>query len=137
MRRSFLVIFIFISNFALSSHNKAGEITYRLLSGLTYEITVVTYTENGNSQSQQADRDQLQVFWGDFTSSIINRVSRENLPNTTWKNIYVGTHLYAGPGTFKVYLVDPNRVEGIRNMDNSFNTAFYLECIIMINPFLG
>ncbi len=137
MRLSFLVILSLVAGFAMASHNKAGEITYRLVSGLTYEITVVTYTENGNPRSRQADRDQLEVFWGDFTSSVINRVSKENLPNTTWKNTYVGTHLYAGPGTFKVYLVDPNRIEGVRNMDNSFNTAFYLECTIKINPFLG
>ena len=28
-----------------ATHNKAGEITYKRLSGLTYQITITTYTD--------------------------------------------------------------------------------------------
>ena len=93
MRKVLVWLFTLLAWPVLASHNKAGEITYRLISGLTYEITLVTYTENGNPQSIQADRPVVKINWGDGSEpEDVKRLSQINLPNTTWKNIYVARH---------------------------------------------
>ena len=48
-------------NRALATHNRAGEITYTHVSGLTYEIQITTYTKS----TAPADRPFLYLYWGD------------------------------------------------------------------------
>lgn len=134
MRKSFLcALFCFIGLGAFATHNRAGEITFKHISGLTYEITLVTYTYTPSP----ADRPTLTVFWGDQTSSVINRTQKINLVNDVSKNIYVGSHTFSGQGTFIISMEDPNRNGGIVNIPNSINTPFYIETMLQINPFLG
>ena len=49
-----------------ATHNRAGEITYRQISELTYEVTVTTFTYTLSA----ADRDELEISWGDNSSTI-------------------------------------------------------------------
>ncbi len=51
----------FLALVAVATHNRAGEITYRHISGLTYEITITTCTKT----SVIADREWLKINWGD------------------------------------------------------------------------
>jgi hypothetical protein len=55
---------------AEATHNRAGEITYRHIAGLTYEITITTYT---NALPGAADRCDLTIQWGDNTTSVLVR----------------------------------------------------------------
>jgi hypothetical protein len=61
----FLLIFFSINTFA--THNRAGEITYRQIGPLTYEVTITTYTK----ADAPADRCELTLHWGDETESIL------------------------------------------------------------------
>lgn len=130
---------------ALASHNRAGEITYRCLGGLTYEFTITTYT---NTQGTTVDQCQLVLHYGDGDSTIAYRVNGGNnlcpapardgeivAPNTK-KNIYKAVHTYTGPASYTVWMQDPNRNAGILNMTNSYYVPFYLETTLVINPFL-
>ena len=63
---------------AEATHNRAGEITYRQISDLTFEITIWTYTYTLSA----ADRPQLPVIWGDGTESIASR-SESAMPSVT------------------------------------------------------
>ncbi|MCC6685046.1 MAG: hypothetical protein IT247_08245, partial [Bacteroidia bacterium] len=92
MKKLLLILFLLGNLVAKASHIKAGEITYQKLSGLTYEVTLETYSENGNLQSQLADQPTAIIYWGDGTSSVVNRASRVNLPYTTWESIYKAKH---------------------------------------------
>ncbi len=56
----------------LATHNRAGEITLTQLDDLTYEITITTFTYT----LSQADRDRLEVQWGDNTFSFANRITK-------------------------------------------------------------
>mgnify|MGYP000489423196 CR=1 FL=1 len=47
-----------------ATHNLAGDITYRHISGLTYEITVTIFADG--SQPAFARKD-IQIDWGDRT----------------------------------------------------------------------
>jgi len=128
-----LCIFCFASR-VFATHNKAGEITYRQLANLTYEVTLITYTD---TKSPLADRDTVRFEWGDNTHDDIKRYSQTTLPNNTWKNIYLATHTYPGPSFYIIRFYDPNRVTDIENMSNSVNTPFYVETGLNINPFYG
>jgi gliding motility-associated-like protein len=130
----FSAAFILICNIMVfGTHERAGEIVYKHIDGLTYEITILTYTYSPSP----ADRPQLTISWGDETSSIINRIEITPITNVIQRNVYVGEHTYIAPGTFKLSVEDPNRNYGIVNIPNSVNIPFYIETELVINPFLG
>ncbi|MBK8444170.1 MAG: gliding motility-associated C-terminal domain-containing protein [Sphingobacteriales bacterium] len=97
----------------------------------------------------QADRDTLEIFWGDGSSEKIWRTNGPSGPdgvpsgevfddNETKKNIYKGIHVY--PGAFPFYVVsvlDPNRISNIVNINfgESVNIPFYIEDTLFLpNP---
>jgi gliding motility-associated-like protein len=125
----FLLIGIFCLFQAKATHNRAGEITYVHISGLTFEFTITTYTR---TSSVDADRSELEIFWGDGTSRILPRTSEQFLPNDIKINRYVGRHTYSGPFTYVVFVIDPNRIGSVINMTNSINVPFYLEDTLRI-----
>ncbi len=130
-----LTVALFCSFFlkAGATHNRAGEITYVQLSDLTYEITITTFTYT----LSYADRPQLTVDWGDNSTSIAPRLSILYLPNYYKRNIYKVTHTYPGPGTYKIFMQDPNRNLNILNIPNSVNVVFSIYTILVVNPSIG
>ena len=102
MKRLLLHI-ICITVFTLASyatHNRAGEITYRYISGLTYEFTITTYTY----APSPANRTELTVEWGDNTSSIAPIAENYPIPLSYdyQHNAYIATHTFPGPGVYEV-----------------------------------
>jgi len=118
---------------AEATHNRAGEITLTQIDNLTYEITITTFTFT----LSQADRDRLEVQWGDNSFSYANRVSITKLPNFYQKNVYISQHTYPGPEIYEIVVQDPNRNEGVKNIPNSVNVVFSIKTTIMINNALG
>lgn len=116
-----------------ATHNRAGEITLTQLDELTYQITITTFTYT----LSQADRDMLEVQWGDNTFSFADRISITKLPNFYQKNVYVTQHTYPGPGVFEIVVQDPNRNKGVKNIPNSVNVVFSIKTTILINPAIG
>ncbi len=118
-----------------ATHNRAGEITFKHIDGYTYEITLNTYTDF----TSPPNREELEIFWGDGTST---EVKRDNIENNIGqdnkfpidKNTYTHRHTYAGPGTYTIRMEDKNRVAKVVNMDNSVNTSFYVETKLHIFP---
>lgn len=125
------MLFVVIRTYA--THMRAGEITCKCTGGLTYEITIVTYTY---SQSP-ADRPSYDVNWGDGSVSNIPRISKTPISSEINKNTYVGQHTYTAPSTYIISLEDPNRNGGIINIPNSIDVPFYVQTTLVINPFLG
>ncbi len=135
MRAIFLIVFLLMVPYFLhATHNRAGEITYRHVSGYTYEVTILTYTFTPSL----ANRDSLEINWGDGSPKEYLKIDQKVfLPNNVRYNTYTGMHTYPGPGTYLLSMVDPNRNAGIVNMQGSVNQAFYIESMLVINPFLG
>ena len=79
---SILFCFWILSLNSFATHNRAGEITYRQISDLTFEITIWTYTYTKSN----ADRNELPVVWGDGTASIAPRNQVLILPNFYQRN---------------------------------------------------
>ncbi len=150
--RYFLIAALFGIAFSLkATHNRAGEITYKWISGYTYSITLTTYTDDGPSI---ADRCKLTIYFGDGDSCQAIRqngassVSTAECPTSfagvliktspnIKENIYSCTHTYNSAGNYKIYMFDRNRNSGVINIPNSVNQPFYIETFLLISPFLG
>ena len=118
---------------AHATHQRAGEISYTYISGLTYEFTITTYTYTPSP----ADRPEIEIWWGDGTSTIVGRSAKMNMDNNISLNIYVTQHTFTAAGTFHVTFEDPNRNAGIVNIPSSVEIPFFIETILIINPFIG
>ena len=61
---------------SFATHNRAGEIIYRRTGNgsFEYEITIITYTKTGG-QSNEADRCELDLFFGDGETETVQRVN--------------------------------------------------------------
>ena len=126
------LLLLFGLSSAYATHERAGEITYKHISGRTYEFTITTYTY----APSPADRPELPVNWGDGTIDTVRRTSSFTLSATMKKNIYIAQHTFPAAGTYTVSMEDPDRNQGIINIPNSVNVPFYIETVITINPFL-
>ncbi len=130
-----LNIVIFSISVVYATHERAAEITYKRISNnsLQYEIKLVTYTYTPSP----ADRPQLELFWGDGTSSMVQRTSKINLLGNVSKNEYITNHTFPGDGTFKISMEDPNRNYGVINIPNSVNVPIFVETMLVISPFVN
>ncbi len=132
-------MFVLSSLYAAATHNRAGEIIYRRISGFTYEVTIITYTK----ESAPVERPALLIDWGDNTG--IDTLRRTFEDNNTYAdrdvtiNRYRGVHNFAGPGRFIISVEDPNRNNNILNLippnGQSDQVVFYIESELVINPF--
>ena len=118
---------------AYATHQRAGEISYVYVSNLTYEFTVTTYTYTPSL----ADRPEIDITWGDGTVSTVQRTLKTDMGNDISKNVYVTRHTFPASGTFYVSFEDPNRNAGIVNIPSSVEIPFFIETMIVINPFVG
>jgi len=136
-----LAFFFFIAvHNMFATHNRAGEITYRHVSGFTYEVTITTCTKS----SAIADRPWLHIKWGDEpTGEPVDSLHRDLIDPQSGMdaqiNKYVGLHTYSGPGVFHITVEDPNRNSGILNINEglSVSEVFFIESILSINPQTG
>lgn len=126
----------------MATHQRAGEITFKYISGLTYEVTIVTYSY----APSPADRYELEINWGDNTKTVLPR-SNGNLTSQGYfgeivgpdikKNLYTGVHTFPGSATYIISLEDPNRNYGIQNIPNSVEVPLFIQTELIINPFIG
>ena len=118
-----------------ATHNRAGQITFKLISGYTYEVTVTTFTYKLSA----ANRDQLLVDWGDNSASVVNidDPGHVELPNNYLYNRYTSRHTFPGPGIYQILMQDPNRNYGIKNIPNSVDVIFSIKTTLIISPEIG
>lgn len=138
MKRIFLLLaIIFFANTLFATHQRAAEITYRHLYGLTYEFTINMFTKT--SSPADDTREFMYISWGDDTGDEISRVYFEPIPNVIdiTLNIYKGEHTFPGAASYIISVEDPNRNFGVINIPNSVNVPMFVETELVINPFLG
>lgn len=139
----YLKLFLFLL-FCLSmpslkaTHNRAGEITFKHVSGLTYEVYFVVYSDPASQASQ---RSTVEVCWGDEgecnqnTLTVLDTRTVTILNSKVQRNEWVERHTYNGSGSFKITLTDPARNAGVSNISNSVSVPLYLETTLRISPF--
>ncbi len=131
--------FLLTSSFVASAtHNRAGEITYRQIGEYTIEATITTYTK---ASSTGADRDSLEMHWGDGSSEMVLRSNGAGNPpqgvelgNDMKKNLYIATHTYPSQQHYVMSMFDPNRNNGIININNgtSAHVPFYIQTTVTL-----
>ncbi|HEX8040089.1 MAG TPA: gliding motility-associated C-terminal domain-containing protein, partial [Chryseosolibacter sp.] len=136
-----LVLILVISYSAFATHLRAGEITVERVncSSLTFRITVTVFTNTINTNVLFGGEDD----WLDFGDG--NRMLVPETDNTPRPDLGEGiatasftiTHTYSGNGKYVISYSEPNRNAGVLNMDGSVNTRFYIETLLIIDPFLG
>ncbi len=141
---SLTLCFLFLLSWqANATHNRAGEITYEQIGPLTIRATITTYSK---ASSRAADRDSLEICWGD---DICQWVIRENGPdfdpqngipdgvliaNDTKINIYTAVHNYPALGHYQISMTDPNRNGGVLNVNfpSSDQVPFHLQTSVTL-----
>jgi len=140
LKQSLTLSFLLIAVIASATHNRAGEITYEQIDDLTIRATITTYTK---ASSDPADRDTLEICWGDGTCEWLSRsngVDMDNdgyldgveLGNDIKRNQYISTHTYPGPSHYVISMQDPNRNAGILNVNypNSEGVEFFIQTTV-------
>lgn len=131
-------MFLLLAISAWATHNRAGEIVYRHKGGPapTYEISIITYTE----RASLADRDSLGLVIEFVGGSVVfeDTIARDSIfeiypDQGIRQNYYIlETFTFPGPGTYFIYMTDPNRIENICNINNSVNEPFHIEDTLVI-----
>ena len=137
MKKRLFILFLgcFFALQLKATHNRAGEITYKQIGPLTFEITLITFTDPSTLAHQQ--RTELYFAFSDNTQDTFPRISETLVGNNISRNEYVGVHTFPSVGTYIIAMEDPNRNAGVVNIPNSVDVSFYLESILMINPLIG
>jgi len=126
-----------------ATHLRAGEIVAvrENCNSLTFIITVTVYTNTKNT-TVLFGGDQDILNFGDGQTMLIPETQNTprpdlNIDGSVATASFTVSHTYSGNGTFIISYKEPNRNEGVLNMDASVNTTFYLETVVTTDPFLG
>ncbi len=118
-----------------ATHLRAGEITVDRVScnGLTFIIRITAYTNTGSPVHFEDGT----LNFGDGTTVQTPRIDNTDLGGGIGKVVFETTHTFPGAGRYVITYKERNRNAGILNMSNSVNTQFFLETVIIIDPFIG
>lgn len=150
MRNKILsLILILIGHQVLATHLRGGWISVTQLSSSskTCKITVTVFTDTQSGVLFGGSQDYLNFGDGsDPDGDGIPGILVPETPNSPLPGGYgaeFGTasftilHTYPSSGRYVVSYQEPNRNEGVINMDNSVLTTFYTETILYIDPLFG
>lgn len=151
MKAKFLLLLSVVTGLQVfATHTRSGEIRHKYLGNNTFEVTVAMYAKF-DSTSALADRDTVQVDWGDGTYSTALRSNGPDInpadgypdgeivaasPIVVKKSEYTAVHTYSsGQPFYVVGCVDMNRIDGINNIDNgnSVSIPLYLQDSIFVS----
>jgi gliding motility-associated-like protein len=132
-----IIMMLFLSSVANATHIRAGEIIAKRIDNFTYtyEFTFVGYRDRnspvpfGNGLFDFGDGTVIDVGITDFSNTIIS--------TTIERAEYKVVHTFNRVQSYVVSYYERDRNAGISNMQNSVNTPFYVETLIVIDPFLG
>ncbi len=137
-----VVLTFFIMIESQATHLRAGDIIVERenCSSRRFKITVTVYTNTGSTVRFGGEQDILN--FGDGTWELVPETENTPQPDldpegTVATASYTTYHTYPSTGTYIISYREPNRNEGVLNMDASVNTTFYLETVIKIDAFLG
>ncbi len=126
---------LFLFSFGMKgSHIKGGYITYEHVSASSYQFTITLFSK----KSGGINTDSLSYFLSDgFYKTIARDTAIHESDSSTLRSIYKTAPKNLNFGYTTIWVRDQNRIGGILNMDNSTNTAFYMESTILVDPFQG
>ena len=127
MKKLVAVVTLIIYSFTGYSQIVGGDISYKTLGSLLYEITIELYVKD------TVDYNQIVINWGDNTSDTLMTTENISLPDNFMKWKYTGEHSYPGLGSYEVTSEIPYWCSNISNIPNSDQESFSLALILNIN----
>jgi hypothetical protein len=125
-----------------ATHIRAGEIIAERIDALrpTYRFTFIGYRDtesgvqfgDGGAVFDLGDGFQIPVTRADF-----QLLPAEQLAPNIVKEQFQFVHTYNAASSYVVSYSEDFRNAGISNMENSVNTSFYTETLVVIDDFLG
>ncbi|MFZ2906896.1 MAG: T9SS type A sorting domain-containing protein [Cyclobacteriaceae bacterium] len=135
MKKLVTLVLVFCTLVTEATHLKAGYITVERTSATarTCKITITVYTDTRSPVLFGGEQDVLD--FGDGTTMLIPETP--SIPLTGSANVgvasYTVTHTFPAGGSFLISYIEPNRNEGVMNMENSVLTTFYIETNINLD----
>ncbi len=133
----FLLVFSFTSR---ATHIRAGEVIARRVDNvsLTYAFTFFGYRDIdgvvfGQGRFDFGDGE----IHGDDNDESIPWTNITDLGNGVERWEFTLIHTYQAPNNYLVSYAEDFRNENILNISGSVNTSFYVETLIVIDPFIG
>jgi len=123
-----------------ATHIRAGEITVERIDcvGLTFRITITGWVDLESTVEFGGG----EIDFGDGSPKINLRSGavltlEQDLGNNVGIVQFQIDHTYGANGVYTLSYLEANRNAGVLNMNNSVETTFYIETLIVIDPFLG
>ena len=131
-----ILVFLVICTAGHATHNRAGQLLYKHITGYTYEFTQTQFYYTKSQATDQRIRDGLNISWG---NNIIKFpcIDVERLPDDYTKCIFQTKITFSGPHTYIITVEDPNRNEGVVNIPNSVGVVFCVQTILRITANTG
>lgn len=150
LRFSVVIALLLLSAYnTFATHLRAGEITVVRdeCNNLKFWITITVFTNTIETNVLFGGEDDILDFGdgsdpdGDGRPGIKVPETQNTLRPDLGEGIATASftidHIYASASNYLVSYSEPNRNEGVLNMDGSVNTRFYIETRIVIDPFFG
>jgi len=141
------LICFFTFKTAYGTHFKAGFITGKRLTSFpnTFQFTLTIYLDSMSvflysTPYYDLHQTYATLDFGDGTQSPSTHYDSEvSIGNNTLRNIYTFTHTYGNSSQpfFTVSYGGDDRNQGIRNISNPLDDAFFIQTEIYINPLIG
>ena len=136
-----VILFSGLINHSDATHIRAGEITVERTDcvGLTFRITITGWVDLESTVEFGGG----EIDFGDGSSAVNLRqgearlVLEQDLGNMVGIVQFEIYHTFPANGVYTLSYLEANRNAGILNMNNSVETTFYIETLIIIDPFLG
>ena len=138
-----LFILLFSAFNAHATHFRAGEITAKRISSLTYEIRLSAYFDVSPPGKDAADAARsINFYFGSEGPRSVPRVEStiRNIGNNTTFNEYVTTFTFPAAGTYEISVEMDNRNANTLNLNKGQQTDrinFFVHTTLEINPSIG
>lgn len=120
-----------------ATHIRAGEVVAKRISGLTYQFTFIGYRDIDGVPFGQGVFDFGDgELYGDDPGETIPWVVVGDIGNGVEKWQFTLTYVYSGVGSYLVSYQEDFRNANIQNISGSVNTTFYVETLVVIDPFI-
>ena len=87
LKKTLIFLILLLGSYqAIATHNRAGEITYKQTGPLTFEITLITFTDPTTLAHQQ--RTELYFAFSDNTQDTFPRISETLVGTNISRNEY-------------------------------------------------
>ncbi|MCE7068355.1 gliding motility-associated C-terminal domain-containing protein [Dyadobacter sp. CY326] len=140
----FSLLFVLFSAFeAHATHFRAGEITARRISSLTYEVRLSAYFDVGPNGIEAAKAaSSINFYFGSEGPRNVKRIEStvRDIGNNTTFNEYVTTFTFPAAGTYEISVEMENRNANTLNLNDGLQTDrinFFVHTILEINTAIG